>query len=67
MDVPTPDKKSVMMYVMCYFQVLPHGDIHVEEEMESGTETGGATEEGGGAAGVSMEEDVSEVVMFNKV
>ena len=71
-DIPTPDKKSVMMYVMCYFQVLPHGDIQVEEEMEESggateetggatEETGGAMEETGGATGVSMEEDVSDV------
>ena len=47
-DVPTPDKKSVMMYVMCYFQVLPHSDIRVEEAMEDTA-----------SASVAMEEDVS--------
>ena len=31
MNVTTPDKKSVMMYVMCYFQVLPHSDIVIED------------------------------------
>ena len=30
-NVTTPDKKSVMMYVMCYFQVLPHSDIVIED------------------------------------
>ena len=30
-NVATPDKKSVMMYVMCYFQVLPHSDIMMED------------------------------------
>ncbi len=33
----TPDKKSVMMYVMCYFQVLPHSDIVIEDEPVTGT------------------------------
>ena len=31
MNVASPDKKSVMMYVMCYFQVLPHADIVIED------------------------------------
>ena len=30
-NVATPDKKSVMMYVMCYFQVLPHSNIVIED------------------------------------
>ena len=30
-DVDHPDKKSIMMYVMCFFQALPHGDIVVDE------------------------------------
>lgn len=45
-DVPTPDKKSVMMYVMCYFQVLPHSDINMDEAVEE-------------AAAGGMKEDVS--------
>ena len=30
-NVDNPDKKSVMMYVMCYFQVLPHSNIVIED------------------------------------
>lgn len=26
-NVKTPDKKSIMMYLMCFFQVLPHSNI----------------------------------------
>lgn len=26
-NVDNPDKKSVMMYLMCFFQVLPHSNI----------------------------------------
>ncbi|XP_069136952.1 dystrophin-like isoform X1 [Argopecten irradians] len=31
-DVENPDKKSVMMYLMCFFQVLPHSNITPTEE-----------------------------------
>jgi hypothetical protein len=37
MHTLTPDKKSVMTYVMCMFQVLPH-DIRALEESEAGLE-----------------------------
>ena len=30
-NVDNPDKKSIMMYVMCYFQVLPHDSITLDE------------------------------------
>ena len=30
-DVDHPDKKSIMMYVMCLFQVLPHDNIAMDE------------------------------------
>ncbi|XP_067674722.1 dystrophin-like isoform X3 [Haliotis asinina] len=30
-DVSHPDKKSIMTYLMCFFQVLPHSNITVEE------------------------------------
>ncbi|XP_061169275.1 dystrophin-like isoform X1 [Saccostrea echinata] len=31
-NVKTPDKKSIMMYLMCFFQVLPHTDIPTPED-----------------------------------
>ena len=31
-DVDHPDKKSIMMYVMCFFQVLPHSDIVIDDQ-----------------------------------
>ena len=31
MNVSQPDKKSIMTYLMCFFQVLPHSNITVEE------------------------------------
>ena len=40
MNVDNPDKKSVMMYVMCFFQVLPHSHIVVEELDELPSPTG---------------------------
>ncbi len=42
-NVATPDKKSVMMYVMCYFQVLPHADIVMEGEGDPLLSTSPAT------------------------
>lgn len=33
-NVDTPDKKSVMMYLMCLFKVLPHSDIPVDHELD---------------------------------
>ncbi|XP_041352153.1 dystrophin-like isoform X2 [Gigantopelta aegis] len=30
-NVGQPDKKSIMTYLMCFFQVLPHSNITVEE------------------------------------
>ncbi|XP_078330229.1 dystrophin-like isoform X4 [Crassostrea virginica] len=31
-NVKTPDKKSIMMYLMCFFQVLPHSNIPTPSE-----------------------------------
>ena len=30
-NIEHPDKKSIMMYVMCFFQVLPHSNIVIDE------------------------------------
>ncbi len=30
-NMDNPDKKSIMMYVMCYFQVLPHSNIVIDQ------------------------------------
>ena len=32
-DTHQPDKKSIMMYIMCFFQVLPHQDIVIDEAL----------------------------------
>ena len=37
-DIEHPDKKSIMMYVMCYFQVLPHSNIVIDSDPETPTE-----------------------------
>lgn len=29
-NVEHPDKKSIMMYIMCYFQVLPHSTVAMD-------------------------------------
>ncbi|XP_045487028.1 dystrophin, isoforms A/C/F/G/H isoform X5 [Pieris rapae] len=34
-NTPNPDKKSIMMYVMCLFQSLPHGDSEETEVCEA--------------------------------
>ena len=34
-NVDHPDKKSVMMYVMCFFQVLPHDNITLEDATDA--------------------------------
>lgn len=31
MNTPNPDKKSIMMYVMCLFQSLPHSSEDVAD------------------------------------
>lgn len=31
MDTPNPDKKSIMMYLMCLFQSLPHAAAEAAE------------------------------------
>lgn len=31
MNIEQPDKKSIMMYVMCYFQALPHSNIVIDD------------------------------------
>lgn len=33
-NVDTPDKKSVLMYLMCLFKVLPHTDIPTDADGE---------------------------------
>lgn len=33
-NVETPDKKSVMMYLMCLFKVLPHSDIPLDQNVD---------------------------------
>ncbi|XP_053396069.1 dystrophin-like isoform X7 [Mercenaria mercenaria] len=33
-NVDTPDKKSVMMYLMCLFKVLPHSDIPLDQNVD---------------------------------
>ena len=34
MNVENPDKKSIMMYLMCLFKVLPHSDIPPVDESD---------------------------------
>jgi hypothetical protein len=34
-----PDKKSILMYVMCLFQQLPTNNIVIEDKQKSGTST----------------------------
>ncbi len=38
-NMDNPDKKSIMMYVMCYFQVLPHSNIVIEQTAASSPST----------------------------
>lgn len=38
-NVDHPDKKSIMMYVMCFFQVLPHSNIILDSDPETPSET----------------------------
>ncbi|KAJ8315395.1 hypothetical protein KUTeg_007545 [Tegillarca granosa] len=33
-DIDNPDKKSIMMYLMCFFQTLPHTDINTSLDIE---------------------------------
>ena len=33
-NVTAPDKKSVMMYLMCLFKVLPHSDIPTDHNLD---------------------------------
>ena len=33
-NIENPDKKSIMMYLMCLFKVLPHSDIPPVDESD---------------------------------
>lgn len=48
-NTPNPDKKSIMMYVMCLFQSLPHASEEVAqaENSEQTEHTDGPSVDGG--------------------